>query len=95
MSKEAGSKGRDSSSARTWRVRLSGLGRGRSASRWRREADESAAMSSEFLVASGGEVGAVGSGSGFSRVRARARLQEFAPRSRTRGKWRLTSCGGC
>lgn len=42
-------------------------------------------------VASGGEMGLAGSGSGFSRVRARATLQELAPRSRTLGKDRLIS----
>lgn len=43
-------------------------------------------------VARGGEVGFAGSGSGLSRTRARATLQVFAPRSRTRGKCRLISC---
>lgn len=43
-------------------------------------------------VASGGE--ASWAGSGFSRARARATLHVLAPRSRTRGKWRLMSWEG-
>lgn len=39
----------------------------------------------------GGDAVLFGSGSGFGRVRARAILQAFAPRSRTWGKWRLMS----
>lgn len=68
--------------------------KGRSASRYSCACDESAATSSVMRPASGGEVGFAGSGSGFSRVRARATLQVFAPRSRARGKCRLISCGG-
>jgi len=66
--------------------------KGRSASRYSCPCDESAAISSVMRPASGGEVGFAGSGSGFSRVRARATLQVLAPRSRARGKCRLMSC---
>lgn len=68
--------------------------KGSSASRYSCVAEASAATSSVMRVARGGEVGLAGSGSGLGRVRARAMLQVLAPRSRTRGKWRLMSCDG-
>lgn len=75
----------------TWRVILSLLLKSSFASRYRRDSEESAATSSDIFVARGGAWGWEGSGSGFSWTRARAMLQELAPRSRTFGNCRLIS----
>lgn len=62
-----------------------------SESRYRRVSEESAAINSDMRADRGGDVGVDGSGSGFSRTSALARLHELAPRSRTLGKCRLMS----
>lgn len=58
--------------------------KGRSSSRWRRVGEESAEVKEEMRVVRGGE----------ERVRARAMLHAFAPRSSTAEKWRSISYGG-
>lgn len=68
---------------------------GRSISLFSRVGDESAAVRCEIRVERGGDEVLLGSGSGLGRVRARAILQAFAPRSRTWGKWRLMSLRMC
>jgi len=57
--------------------------KGRSASRYSIAREESAAVIWETREDNGSDVVREGSGSGSGRLRARAILQEFAPRSRT------------
>lgn len=90
-SKVSGGYGIYSSSWRISRVRLISLLKGRSASRYKRVAEESTAVRCEMRVDNGGDSGFLGSGSGSGRVRALAILQALAPRSKTCGKWRLIS----
>jgi len=65
--------------------------KGRSASRYSIAREESAAVRCPSRVERGGELGLAGLISGSGRVRARAMLHEFAPRSRTWEKCRLIS----
>ena len=62
--------------------------KGRSASRCRRAAEDSA----DVILPTRFDRGPFSGSSGDGRVRAWATLHAFAPRSRTCGKWRLMSC---
>ncbi len=75
--------GSRSLSSSTSRVRLISWLKGSSASRYSIAREESAAVMWETREDNGSDVVFEGSGSGSGRVRARAILQEFAPRSRT------------
>lgn len=74
--------------ASTSRTMSTSLLNGRSASRCSSAAEESAAVSVPMRLPRGPASGESGDG----RVSCRARLQAFAPRSRTLGKWRFMSC---